>query len=314
MGIVIERLERPIPQRVGLFLLLGVLLAGCGGSAATSSAGPTAWIDAPLDGSQIPVGDITIVMHAASPDGVQSVALSVDGQLLDELSAQNPEDHIIHLDTSWSPPGPGQYLLEAVAVDGGGHAGPPADALVSVRGTELTVTPTPAASATATATPTTAPTPTPTPTSIGVSVVQVSLSDHQIYWGGSCQPDSVTVGLRVSAPEQVTSAVFFYRVEDARSHEMSDWSQGAAMNPQGAGEYSLVQRGTGLAQGTGYPVAIVHYQFALQTRGGGIVRSDVFRDLSLSECGSGPGPTPGSTLIFPPPMVTIQPTKPPIIQ
>lgn len=309
MGFGIERCLRPNPHRIGLFLLAGVLLTGCASPNAPIAAGPTTWIDSPLDGSTLPLGTVQIVLHAASQAGIQSVELTVDGRALSQVSPTSPQDHIVNVQTDWSPPASGDYQLKARAVDGSGATGEYAQALVHIGPAPTTPTGTPTAP-TASATPSPTASLTPSPTPAGAAIAHLDLSTHQVYWGGSCQPDSVAVSVGVSDPGQVTSSVFFYRLEDARSHEMGDWSQGQAMNPQGGGQYLLSVRGSELANGSGIPVALVHYQIALQLADGGIVRSQVLSDLGLSVCGSGPGPTPTPILIFPGPMVTIQPTTP----
>ena len=73
------------------------------------------------------------------------------------------------------------------------------------------------------------------------------------------------------------------------------------MDPLGSGVYQLALTGRDLAGSTGYAQAIVHYQVALQGASGDIVRSQVFDDLVLSQCGAGPAPTPTGIIIVPPP-------------
>lgn len=76
-------------------------------------------------------------------------------------------------------------------------------------------------------------------------------SSHQVYRGGSYPPDSLTLPIGVPDPGDVTCAVFFYRLQDVRSHELRDFSQGEAMNWQGGGEHFLTLRGILLPAGRG---------------------------------------------------------------
>jgi hypothetical protein len=126
--------------------------------------GPAAWIDAPLNGSTIPLAEVQIIVHASDPAGVSSFELSVDGQLLGNPPAEAAQtDSLAHASQIWVPAAPGTYLLEVRASSSDGDFGPPAFAQVTVGGT-----PTPAV--TPTSTPTAfvvTPTPPPTATAEG---------------------------------------------------------------------------------------------------------------------------------------------------
>jgi hypothetical protein len=310
MGMAVERHRRPVRFRVGLFLFVALMLSACS-PASPAASGPATWIDAPLDGSQFPLGQIGIVLHAASQSGIRSVELTVDGRPLATLTPDDSQSRIVHLQTEWSPASPGEYRLAARAFGDDGSAGQPAMARVVVMAAKPTSTP---ASPAVTVTPTAAATdvPTPTVTVAATGIGQISLSGHQVYWGsGSCQPTSVTTAIQAADPTQVASAIFFFRLESAGTHEMSEWSQGRAMNPQEHGHFDLRVTGDQLAKAAEYTQAIVHYQIALQLQDGSIVRSSVHRDLAMSQCGAGAGATPTGEFIVPP-MVTIEPTAPTI--
>jgi len=308
--------QGPIRFRIGLFLIFGFMASGCNFSPYGAISGPTAWIDAPLDGSQLPLAPVSIVLHAASQKGIRKVEVTLNGQALADLSPQNAQDRLVNAQTTWSPNAPGTYVIEARAVDGSASAGDYASARIEIN-VSSTAAPhtasqeTPSATPTVTSSPTF--TPTPSATLTGVSLTSVSLSDHQVLWGGGgCQPDAFTAKISVSDPGQVTAAIFFFRLEDAQTNELSGWSQGDAMNPQGGGVYQISRRGSDLEQSTRFAQAYVHYQFALQTSSGNISRSKVYSDLSLSQCSSGPVPTPTGILIVPPPggIHIVTPTAP----
>lgn len=103
------------------------------GQDASTTAGPAAWIDDPLDGSVLPadVGEVVVVAHATDPDGIVAVVLSVGGTEVD--AATMPADDLVTADDlRWSPPGPGTYELRVVGRDPGGAATPPGIAHVQV--------------------------------------------------------------------------------------------------------------------------------------------------------------------------------------
>lgn len=149
------------------------------------------------------------------------------------------------------------------------------------------------------ASPTMAPTSTSTPGPT-LSVQGTPPSTNSIYFGsGSCSPFNVTFGAQASDSSAVKAMVFFYRLKDSSTGKTTNWSSGQAMNPDGAGHYTLSLSGRQLDGGTGYKKATVEYQFALQPKQGQIVRSQVYTDVQLLRCG---------TIIAPPPVTIKTPT------
>ncbi len=134
-------------------LLVIVLSAACG---PTSSAipedvptGPGAWIDAPLDGSTIPLASYDVVSHASDPGGMSTFELSVNGQVVstDPAGGDQAGQTIAHISQPWLPPAPGTYLLEVRAANGNGDYGPSAFAQVQVGDVAEAEIPAPAAQA-----------------------------------------------------------------------------------------------------------------------------------------------------------------------
>ncbi|MFN2148905.1 MAG: Ig-like domain-containing protein [Anaerolineales bacterium] len=145
----------------------------------------------------------------------------------------------------------------------------------------------------------------PTPTPVSAAISSLGPDSPQVYSGiGACSPKSVTFNARAANPAAAKVVVFFYRLQDVDSGEQSDWSPGQAMQLQGGGNYSLTLTGSELAGSAGMTHARVRYQFALQLQSGEIVRSPVYEDVELGQCG----------VIRLPPIIRIgTPTPTPII-
>ncbi len=63
---------------------------------------PAAWIDAPLDGSQLPLAPYEIVIHLSNPDGLSQVKFRSMGRLLPPsrwIGRDDPGDHQVPLVT-----------------------------------------------------------------------------------------------------------------------------------------------------------------------------------------------------------------------
>jgi hypothetical protein len=98
-----------------LSTLLLILLAGCN-QQSLPSGGTMVWIDVPLDGLTFPeVQTIQIEGHAASPEGLQRIEVWIDGELLTQFDSPAMEGNLARFEVSWTPPGEGEYNIQAVA-------------------------------------------------------------------------------------------------------------------------------------------------------------------------------------------------------
>ena len=135
-----------------------VWLTGC--NMPSGGAGPNTWIDAPLDGTTVPIAPLVVRSHAASEGGTAQAALLVDGAQVRVDQAVDGAGKLIEFAQAWTPPGPGQYLLQVISIDHAGNEGrsntvrvivagevaaPPTDTPMPVTGTPPTSSVTPSA-------------------------------------------------------------------------------------------------------------------------------------------------------------------------
>ena len=109
-----------IPLAMGS--ILSLVLVGCNLSTA-GGPGPRAWIDEPLDGSSLPLGPIVVRSHAASDGGTKSATLLVNGAQVRTDGAADPSNPLVEIPQVWQPEGPGDYVLQVVALDLQGNKG-----------------------------------------------------------------------------------------------------------------------------------------------------------------------------------------------
>ena len=105
------------------------------------------WIDAPLAGSSLSLGEVEVVSHSASTAGVAQVELSVDGDVVATDPVSEAGATLSTQRQSWKPSGPGNYTLAVRAKGGKGSWGEPSRVVITIGG-EPTSTPTPIAVAT----------------------------------------------------------------------------------------------------------------------------------------------------------------------
>ncbi|MBI5284772.1 MAG: hypothetical protein HY874_06725 [Chloroflexi bacterium] len=165
---------------IGAVAIVAVVMTRDGGGGnvamAEAGAGPRAWIDHPLAGSQFQLGQsITIRWHASAADGVRQAEVRINGERL--LLAED-FDHAAQIVTQrhqWTPPAAGEYVIEVTGTGADGADGAAARKRIAVVGPATPTAATPEASATAapsaspapaaTATPRPGVTPPPLPTS-----------------------------------------------------------------------------------------------------------------------------------------------------
>ncbi|TFH33260.1 MAG: hypothetical protein E4G99_11675 [Anaerolineales bacterium] len=106
--------------------LLVVVLASC----TSSASGPRAWIDQPLDGSQLPREPLAITAHAADSDGVSTFEFYLNDELVQTIAAQG--GRFGEASWEWEPSQPGEFTIRVVPIDSQGNLGQAAQAHVRI--------------------------------------------------------------------------------------------------------------------------------------------------------------------------------------
>jgi hypothetical protein len=179
------------------------------------------WIDAPLHGSTLPIAPYSIVFHAASPSGIDTFEVQIDGVVLDTVAPMSTGSGgsnygtLFHSESTWTPATPGTYLISVRSKSSSGPFSSPALAQVTVVSDLELQASTPPAVLTLPATeglpvftppltPTPAPTPTatftPTPVQVNEGVPNPQFSSAEFYYRGSCSPKQLTIEVSIQDP------------------------------------------------------------------------------------------------------------------
>lgn len=260
-------------QRSILFGMLVAVAAGCAGPA--PSLGPSIWIDAPLPGAHLPLDPYDVISHASSPLGVASFELSVNGQvvLTSVVAGAEYGETLAHISQTWSPAGPGTYMISVRAADPGGSFGPFAEARVTVG----LPTPTPTATVT------------PTATAAGASLSDPSFSTDTFYYrraalaGASCGDEEETI-MTTAHDRRIQSVVLFFRLAEDGGTGRTDWTA-VAMNPQGEGGFARTLASEEIPGFAEFEESFLHVQLVATDAGGNeIARTEVLSEVMLLPC------------------------------
>jgi uncharacterized protein YgiM (DUF1202 family) len=137
-----EGLMKRLDNFVVAILLLSLTLTAC----SQPVAGPSAWIDRPLDNSTHPLAPLIIQAHASDTSGVASFEFVVDDATLTIISATG--GRLSEASYEWTPSAPGTYTIKVRATNAGGDVGAFASSRVTIGGSPSpeqaeTATPTP---------------------------------------------------------------------------------------------------------------------------------------------------------------------------
>ena len=116
-----------------LCLLIPLLLMGCDAAAGGSSASQV-WIDVPLDGLNFEPGQAVNIEGHASGESEPQVEIWVNANLVTTLDTSPVKGELFYFTTSYTPPGPGNYAIQALLIGGEGETSPVDTAKISVGG------------------------------------------------------------------------------------------------------------------------------------------------------------------------------------
>ena len=113
-----------IIQKIVFLFTAAVLLSACGG--AIPGDGTYVWIDVPVSGLTVPIGQsIQVEGHATSSSGIARVEIWVNGALTATVNSLPTEGDLARFNFDWTPPGAGEYTIQVVSFDNGGAMSEP---------------------------------------------------------------------------------------------------------------------------------------------------------------------------------------------
>jgi SH3-like domain-containing protein len=109
-----------LPKKSHWLVVLIWFFASCAPQAA-SGGDPQAWIDAPLDGMQLPLAPYEIVAHAEDPSGIAQFEFNVNGNVI--ATTAGSAGSLSTVRQMWNPAAPGDYVISVRAMNTSGTWG-----------------------------------------------------------------------------------------------------------------------------------------------------------------------------------------------
>ena len=281
-------LKKPVLWSMCLFLLL---LSACGPTISGQESqvtGVRSWFDAPQPNTvYAPPNPCQIVAHGASPAGINSFEITINGESV-SIPSPDSQSTLVTLTQDCGLYEPGEYLLLMRVQDNAGTWSGYAETSLNISRPEAptaTLVPIEPPAPEPTVTEPVVPTPTSTPEpKASISFEQVST--NQVYIGrNSCGPTEVTISARASAPKEIKVVVLFYRFQTGSAS--SDFEE-LSMNPIGGDLYHVMVNPSALRGGAiPFDQATLQYQAVIQQDDGDTaVRTALMTDIVVNACGS----------------------------
>ncbi len=282
-------------------LLLSVLLAcsigpltidlGGGGDNAGADNGENAdasieaGINAPAQGANLPAGPTEIAYYATSLNGVASIELSVDGEVLSTVASPDTSEQVVALKYTWDPAVPGSHTIRVRALDSKGAWSEYAVVTVNIESSQEDE----ASSGQAQTEETTATdTPSPTATPDEMTIYNVEHDKNLFYWGsGSCGSKEITIEADVTHPDDAYAAIIFFRFWDKEGTGLSAWSSGNAMARDSDEHFRITISSENIPNYSNYDFAVLYYQIKVQSKPPNpeiLAGTEVIKQIEMQRC------------------------------
>ena len=262
---------------------------------AGNAGGIEAGINGPVQGAVISAKPIEIAYYATSVDGVATVELSVDGEILNIHSNPDTSQQVVALKYSWDPSVSGSHTIRVRAQDAKGNWSNYAASTVTVElaqsgqqddqaGQQDNQDSQPAQPAQ----PAQPDTPQATATPEQMTVYNVKHDKDIFYWGdGTCGSREITIEADITHPDDAYAAIIFFRFWDNEGQGLSSWSSGNAMSRKSDEHFSITLASDKIPNYNLYDDAVLYYQIKVQSEPPNptiLAGTEVIKEVELQRC------------------------------
>ena len=270
------------------------------GAASSIEAG----INAPMQGASLSSGPTEIAYYATSVDGVASVELSVNGEVLSMTSSPDTSEQVVALNYNWTPAVSGSHTIRVRAMDAKGNwseyamvsvnvsAPPQAQPDSQTQGQANPPSQDDSDSAQAQSgsqdkddddkdseKP---------PESDIMELYNVEHDPDVFYYGSSsCGSKKITIETDITNPDDAYAAIIFFRFWDNEGGGLSNWDSGTAMSRQGDDHFSITLESDQITNYNQFDDAVLYYQIKVQSKPPNaeiLAGTEVVKEVGLKVC------------------------------
>ena len=284
--------------QIGITVLLALLLASCGSGGITIDLGGDsssdkpevapveAGVDAPANGTTLPMAPVNIAYHASSTDGISAVELTINGEVVNSFATPGSDQQVVALQYNWQPSVSGSHTIRVRAQSTSGAWSDYAAATVTIQAPAAPVVVEQKEEKPKDEEKEKEEEPEPTKTPEGITLFDIKHSKDKFFYGSnSCGTHEITISTRVTNPDDVFQVVLFTRFADRESSAYTKWDSGHAMSKKDDDLYSITLTSTKIANYNAYEFAVMRYQIVVEDEDGDrSVRTEVMEDILLEVC------------------------------
>lgn len=255
-------------------------LGGGGESSQPQERAVEAGIDSPSNGATLPMDPIEISYHATSTEGVATIELSVNGEVVSSIDSPDSDQNVIALKYTWQPSVSGSHTIRVRAQNSAGAWSDFSAATVNIENGQQDP---PSESET----PEEPDTPSPTATPEEMTIFNIEHDLDKFYYGdGTCGSREITISADITHPDDAYAAILFIRFYDNNDGGgLTDWDSGRAMGRKSDDHFSATMSSDGIPNYNSFRFAVMHYQIVIQDKAGSsLARTEVIKKLLLERC------------------------------
>jgi hypothetical protein len=253
---------------------------GDGDSGQAKGAAIEAGIDSPSNGATLQMEPVEIAYHATSTEGVSSIELSINGEVVSPYTSPDTSQKVVALNYTWEPKVSGSHTIRMRAQNSEGTWSDFSAATVNVEDGKQESP----SESDIPEEPETLP-PTKTPEDLTIFNVKHSL-DKFYYGDGSCGSREVTISADITHPDDAYAATLFTRIYDNDGGGgLTKWDSGRGMGRKTDTHFSATLISNNIPNYNSYKHAVMHYQIVITDKNDNrLEATDVIKKLLLERC------------------------------
>jgi hypothetical protein len=284
----VNRMKRIKFAAIALILLLVIIacdignlsidLGGGGENSQPQGAAVEAGIDSPSNGAILPMDSIEIAYHATSTEGVSTIELSINGEVISSIASPDLDQNVVVLKYTWQPSVSGSHTIRVRAQNNAGAWSDFSAATVSIESGQQDQQQDP---------PTDPDPQSPTATPEEMTIFNIEHDLDKFYYGDdTCGSREITISADITHPDDAYAAILFIRFYDNNDGGgLTDWDSGRAMVRKTDEHFSVTISSKSIPNYNAYKFAVMYYQIVIQDKSGNnLARTEVIKKLLLERC------------------------------